>query len=303
MVTVATPFSGTSGRLDQGLTATASNSFQLSSSADLAAFIGSGTITLPLSSVAASTLSSPGNLLTEPLDQAGASVSISYTYTPTTETTDLASTTSCFAAGTRIATERGDMTVEALHPGDRIHCVLGENAEAIWVGHRRPDRTRHPKRETVWPVRACAGAFADGVPKRDLLLSPDPAVFLDDVVIPVKHLINGTTVSQQRCDTVTYYHVELARHDVLLAEGLPTESHLDAGDRSNFANAGKVVALHPRLAACVREGLGCAKLCVTGPEVTAARAALPRGLTGAVGHRGATPGALPASQTDRRSRG
>jgi hypothetical protein len=126
-------FSGTSGRLDQGLTATASSSFQLSSSADLAAFIGSGTTTLPLSCVAASTLSGPGNLLTELLDQAGASLSMSYTYTPTTETTDLASTTSCFAAGTRIATERGDMTVEALHPGDRFRCVLGENAEAIWI--------------------------------------------------------------------------------------------------------------------------------------------------------------------------
>jgi collagen type I/II/III/V/XI/XXIV/XXVII alpha len=267
-------FYGASGRLDQGLTATANGSLELYLSADLAAFTGSGTITLPLSAVGVSNLTGPGNLLTELLDQAGASVSISYTYTPATETTDLTSTTSCFAAGTRIATERGDMTVEALRPGDRIRCVLGETAEAIWIGHRRLDCTRHPKPATVWPVRVCAGAFADGVPKRDLLLSPDHAVFLDDVLIPVKHLINGTTVSQQRCDTVTYYHVELARHDVLLAEGLPTESYLDTGDRANFANAGKVVALHPRLAACVREGLGCAKLCVTGREVTAARAHL-----------------------------
>jgi serralysin len=30
---------------------------------------------------------------------------------------------------------------------------------------------------------------------------------------------------------VTYYHIKLDRHDLLLAEGLPAESYLDTGDR------------------------------------------------------------------------
>jgi len=46
-------------------------------------------------------------------------------------------------------------------------------------------------------------------------------------------------------DEVTYYHVELDDHDLLLAEGLPVESYLDTGDRSNFENGGGPIALHP----------------------------------------------------------
>jgi hypothetical protein len=166
------------------------------------------------------------------------------------------------------------MAVEALRPGDRVRCVLGEAAEAIWIGHRRIDCTRHPNPAAVWPVRVRAGAFAVGVPRRDLLLSPDHAVFADHVLIPVKHLINGTTVAQEQCDSVTYYHIELPRHDVLLAEGLPAESYLDTGDRANFANGGKVVALYPELTALAWEAYGCAPLIVTGPILDAVRSRL-----------------------------
>jgi hypothetical protein len=35
---------------------------------------------------------------------------------------------------------------------------------------------------------------------------------------------------------VTYYHVELAAHDVILAEGLLCESYLDTGNRAAFVN-------------------------------------------------------------------
>ena len=51
--------------------------------------------------------------------------------------------------------------------------------------------------------------------------SPDHAVFIDGVLIPVRYLINGRTIVQEPADEVTYYHVELPRHDVIFAEGLP----------------------------------------------------------------------------------
>ena len=40
---------------------------------------------------------------------------------------------------------------------------------------------------------------------------------------PFRHLINGCTIVQQQVDEVIYYHVELAAHDVILAEGLSCE--------------------------------------------------------------------------------
>jgi hypothetical protein len=57
-------------------------------------------------------------------------------------------------------------------------------------------------------------------------------------------------------EQVTYFHVELARHDVLVAEGLPVESYLDTGNRAMFANAGVAMMLHPDFAT-VNAGLKC----------------------------------------------
>jgi hypothetical protein len=91
-------------------------------------------------------------------------------------------------------------------------------------------------------VRVRAGAFAAGAPQRDLWLSPDHAVFVDDVLIPIRYLINGRTIAQERVDAVTYYHVELSDHEVILAEGLPCESYLDTGNRAAFADVPRRLA-------------------------------------------------------------
>jgi hypothetical protein len=79
-------------------------------------------------------------------------------------------------------------------------------------------------------------------------------------------------------ERVEYWHVELPRHDVVLAEGLAAESYLDVGERSGFGNGGGVVALHPDFAvdpmrlAEVWEAAGCVPLVVAGAELQAARA-------------------------------
>jgi hypothetical protein len=76
-------------------------------------------------------------------------------------------------------------------------------------------------------------------------LSPDHAVYSRGVLIPIKLLVNHATIGQIPTNAVTYYHVELSRHDVLLAEGLPAESYLDTGNRHMFDNGGASLLLHP----------------------------------------------------------
>jgi hypothetical protein len=92
------------------------------------------------------------------------------------------------------------------------------------------------------------GAFGPDLPRRDLFLSPDHAVYLRGVLVPIRLLINGRTIAQVPVDKVTWYHVELSRHDVLLAEGLPAESYLDTGNRGMFENGGQPLMLHPDMA-------------------------------------------------------
>jgi Hint domain len=180
-------------------------------------------------------------------------------------------TVPCFAAGTRLATPRGLIAVECLCEGDEVCTLSGGQQRIQWIGYRRIDCTHHPAPQTTWPVRITAGAFGNGLPKRDLWLSPDHAVFLDGVLIPVKYLINDVTIGQVPMDEVTYWHVELAQHSVMLAEDMPAESYLDTGDRINFGNGDAPVRLHPDFSTRRWEAHGCAPLAVTGPVLAAVR--------------------------------
>jgi hypothetical protein len=175
----------------------------------------------------------------------------------------------CFARGTRLRTPTGWTAVEALAIGDHVLTLHGAARPVRWIGHRDVDAGRDPK---MSPVRVRAHAFGPGLPVRDLLLSPDHALFVDDVLIPVHALLNGRSIVQTGIERVTYYHVELETHDVLLAEDLPAESFLDTGNRDAFA--GRVTQLRPNFAAAVWDAAGFAPLLVTGARVDAVRARL-----------------------------
>ncbi|MHB1305406.1 MAG: Hint domain-containing protein, partial [Acidiphilium sp.] len=125
--------------------------------------------------------------------------------------------------------------------------------------------------ETVWPVRIAKGAIAEGLPERPLYLSPDHALYLDGHLIPAKALVNGRSIVQERRRHITYYHIELETHDVLLAESLPVESYHETGNRNFFENGGGVIVLHPNIAQALREAKGCAPFAERGPVVTAVR--------------------------------
>ena len=98
----------------------------------------------------------------------------------------------------------------------------------------------------------------------------------------MKLLINGTTIAQLKRTNVTYYHVELPEHAVILAEGLPVESYLDTGDRANFTGNG-TIRLFPNFAARLTpdaarlwETKGAAPLVLAGAKLTEARQPIAR---------------------------
>jgi len=141
----------------------------------------------------------------------------------------------CFARGTRILTPAGYAPVETLRPGDLVVTVSGKPAPVRWVGWRSIDLADHRRPEAVRPIRIKAGAISDHVPARDVRLSPDHALLLGGQLVPVKYLVNNATILRERdCLAVTYFHLELDRHDVILAENLGAETYLDTGNRNIF---------------------------------------------------------------------
>jgi len=185
----------------------------------------------------------------------------------------------CFAKGTRIETGTGWIAVEALAVGDTVLTADGGHEPIVWLGQRAVNCAAHPTPAAVWPVCVQAGAFGAGVPARDLYLSPDHAVFVNEVLVPVKMLINGTSIARTQRNEITYFHVELPRHAVIHAEGLPVESYLDTGDRANFHLAGATIRLFPDFAAWhtpemarLWETHGAAPFVTTGKDLAIAKA-------------------------------
>ena len=179
----------------------------------------------------------------------------------------------CYRRGTAIRTPGGDVPVEFLKEGTTVSLADGTSAPIVWLGHRKVDCASHPDPASVWPVLVREGAFAEGVPARDLYLSPGHSVFMEGVLIQAEKLINGATILQIETDSVEYWHVELENHAIILAENLPAESYLDQGNRTAFINGGAFVEAHPDFKP-KHWAETCAKLVFEGPEMASAKAAI-----------------------------
>lgn len=156
----------------------------------------------------------------------------------------------CFVTGTMIATPIGEVAIEDLRQGGEVTGADGRVHRILWIGHRHTECAKSPWKTDVSPVLFEAGAIADNVPSRPLMVSPGHSVEIESGwLIQAGHLVNGLSIRQVDVPSVTYWHVELAEHAILLANGVAAESYLDVGNRSEFANGGAAVTLHPRFVA------------------------------------------------------
>jgi hypothetical protein len=151
--------------------------------------------------------------------------------------------------GARIRAARGDLPVEAIQPGEEV-IVIRNGVEVLepvkWVGFSRVDVAMHRHAEDVAPIRIRKGAIADNQPAADLLVSPEHCLIIDGLCVSAKRLVNGASIVSERDHTpFTYYHIELERHGILLAENTPAESYLDTGNRGWFSNSDQPQQLHP----------------------------------------------------------
>ncbi len=88
--------------------------------------------------------------------------------------------------------------------------------------------------------------MADGVPARDLWVSPEHALYIDGKLVPAGLLANGATIRQvESVNRLEYFHIELEMHDVILAEGAPAETFVDCDNRFMFHNGDEFAALYP----------------------------------------------------------
>ncbi len=142
----------------------------------------------------------------------------------------------CLTSGTLILTSQGPLPVERLTVGDPIETLDGCRKDLRWIGRRRYTRPDLLRNENLYPVRVTAGALGNGLPERDLLVSRQHRLLVQskisermfncaEVLIPAIKLteLPGVFVDYA-IETVEYFHLLFERHEVIFAEGMPTES-------------------------------------------------------------------------------
>ncbi|MFT8802209.1 MAG: Hint domain-containing protein, partial [Gluconobacter cerinus] len=159
--------------------------------------------------------------------------------------------TTCFLAGSMIRTPEGDVAVETLGLGSTVLAFVNGVAverTVTWAGRAHMvARTGLTDAEAGYPVRILKDALSEGVPYKDMLVTPEHCLFLNGGFVPARMLVNGRSVVYDRTmPSYDYFHVETAEHSVIMADGMLTESYLDTGNRQSFRQNGTVVSLGGR---------------------------------------------------------
>ncbi|MEO1777388.1 MAG: Hint domain-containing protein [Pseudomonadota bacterium] len=135
----------------------------------------------------------------------------------------------CLAAGTPIATARGDVVIEALRVGDHVltrdHGLQPLRAKTMQT---MVFRTRHDRAR---PVMIHANRLGPGHPRTDIVLSPQHRVLdctgATERLIPAHRLTGRAGIRRMRgVRQVQYLNLLFDRHEVIYAAGLPVESLL-----------------------------------------------------------------------------
>jgi hypothetical protein len=136
----------------------------------------------------------------------------------------LAAVAPCFVQGTRIATPGGDVCIEDLAQDAIVLTADGAAVSVTGIG-RQPVPQIDALAQAV-PIRIRSGALGQGLPVRDLLLSPYQAVLLDGVLVQAAALINGSTIAREPHipPSFVYCHLELPAPALITAEGVPAEA-------------------------------------------------------------------------------
>jgi autotransporter passenger strand-loop-strand repeat protein len=194
----------------------------------------------------------------------------------------------CFLRGTRIMTPTGEVPVEELAIGDLVVTRLNGIQPVKWIGRQSFAGRFVQENRAKIPVCIRAGAISDGVPVRDLFVSPGHSMLLGDTLVLASALVNGVTVTQDDVpDEINYYHIEFEMHDCVVADGAWSESYTETNEhRAQFHNAAEFEALYPDYRAPEKLSL-CAPRPERGPDLgTALRPVLARASAGL------TPGPL-----------
>lgn len=168
-----------------------------------------------------------------------------------------------FTPGTFIATPTGERAIEDLRPGDRVITRDMGVQEIRWAGRRRFDHAELTSAEHLGPVLISKGSLGNGLPERDMMVSPNHRLLVrgdrtvlkleqHETLVAAKHLVNCRTIRRVDALGGAYVHVVCAQGAMMMANGCWSESFQPADNNPNGlgnAQRNEVLEIFPELAA------------------------------------------------------
>lgn len=142
----------------------------------------------------------------------------------------------CLTSGTMIETEHGSICINELSAGDKIKTQDNGLQEIRWIGRRYVDGKALFQNPNFFPVRILAGALGDGLPTSDLLVSRQHRMVASSKIAErmfgkTEVLVSAIKLTElpgifvdNDVQSIEYFHVLFDRHEIIFAEGSPTES-------------------------------------------------------------------------------
>jgi len=152
------------------------------------------------------------------------------------DTATLALNFICFARDTMLEVQGGHKAVQDLVPGDLVRTKDNGFQPLRWIASRRLTARDLQQNPAIRPIRIRAGALGVNRPERDLIVSPQHRMLLDDwrcqalfgadeMLAPALALINDSSITVDHgADGVDYYHFMFDRHEIVYANNVESES-------------------------------------------------------------------------------
>ena len=141
-----------------------------------------------------------------------------------------------FTRGALIETARGARAVEALRVGDEIAVASGGTKRIRWISSSKLGAAALRRQPKHRPVRITAGALGDGLPLRDLVVSRQHRILVrskvaermfgtsEALIAAIKLTALPGIYVDEEASEVEYFHILFDSHEVIWAEGTPSES-------------------------------------------------------------------------------
>ncbi|MGB0798296.1 MAG: Hint domain-containing protein, partial [Planktomarina sp.] len=133
----------------------------------------------------------------------------------------------CFTSGSLITTDRGNVLIDNLQPGDMILTRDNGFQPLAWKFARELSKSYFNANPANRPVMLRKDSLGPNVPDRDVMVSPGHLMLVagsSEVLVPARQLVKNNRAFQVSNVETSYIHLLFEQHQIVKVDGMWSES-------------------------------------------------------------------------------